>query len=68
MQAGLIAYRRPFYQVLSLEPLAPSVTLSPAAQHPREGGVRPVAESQGVLHHRPLKPLFQRESDCGENQ
>jgi hypothetical protein len=47
MQAGLIAYRRPFYQVLSLEPLAPSVSLLPAAPHPREGGVRPVVE---ILH------------------
>lgn len=47
MQAGLIAYRRPFYQVLNLEPLAPSVTLSPAPVIRREAEMRPIAE---ILH------------------
>ena len=45
MQAGLIAYRRPFYQVLSLEP----VTFAAVAQLPtvppvRVGGMRPVGD------------------------
>jgi hypothetical protein len=45
MQAGLIAYRRPFYQVLSLEPVAPGV-MTPAAAVPaaRVGGMRPVGD------------------------
>lgn len=49
MQAGLIAYRRPFYQVLSLEPAAPGVVWAPAAGPERVGGVRPVAEVLRLL-------------------
>jgi hypothetical protein len=45
MQAGLIAYRRPFYQVLSLEPETPGVLASAPAVPPiREGGMRAVGD------------------------
>jgi hypothetical protein len=45
MQAGLIAYRRPFYQVLSLEPVAPGVVaMAPAVPPVRVGGMRPVGD------------------------
>lgn len=40
MQAGLIAYRQPFYQVLSLEPEA----MKPALPPSRVGGLRPVGD------------------------
>jgi hypothetical protein len=49
MQAGLIAYRRPFYQVLSLEPAAPGVALAAAAGPERVGGVRPVGDVLRLL-------------------
>jgi hypothetical protein len=41
--AGLIAWQRPFYQVLSLEPRAEAVAGSPAPE-PRVGGVRRAGE------------------------
>jgi hypothetical protein len=45
MQAGLIAYRRPFYQVLSLEPEMPGLVASaPAVPPSRVGGMRPVGD------------------------
>lgn len=45
MQAGLIAYRRPFYQVLSLEPEMPGLVASaPAVAPSRVGGMRPVGD------------------------
>jgi len=45
MQAGLIAYRRPFYQVLSLEPAAPGVAaMVPGVPPARLGGTRPVGD------------------------
>ena len=45
MQAGLIAYRRPFYQALSLEPETPGVLASAPAVPPiREGGMRAVGD------------------------
>lgn len=45
MQAGLIAYRRPFYQVLSLESTV-SATMASALSLPpaREGSVREIGE------------------------
>lgn len=43
MQAGLIAYRRPFYQVLSLEPVAPG-TVAMAIPPVRVGAMRPVGD------------------------
>ena len=46
MQAGLIAYRRPFYQVLSLEPEEVGA-MAPAVLPSRTGGMRPVGD---VLH------------------
>jgi hypothetical protein len=43
--AGLIAWRRPFYQVLSLEGPPPRAAASaPIAPAPREGGVRRVGD------------------------
>jgi hypothetical protein len=42
--AGLIAHRRPFYQVLSLEPLSSGAPAAPAPGGPRVGGVRSAAE------------------------
>lgn len=45
MKAGLIAYRRPFYQVLSLEPEVPgSVSSAPVVAPARVGGVRAVGD------------------------
>lgn len=41
--AGLIAWQRPFYQVLSLEPRTEAVVGSPAPE-PRVGGVRRAGE------------------------
>jgi hypothetical protein len=45
MQTGLVAYRRPFYQVLSLESVAPCVgAMAPAVPPSRMGGMRPVGD------------------------
>jgi hypothetical protein len=45
MQAGLIAYRRPFYQVLSLEREVPGlVSSAPAVPLARMGGTRAVGD------------------------
>jgi hypothetical protein len=45
MQAGLIAYRRPFYQVLSLELEVPGALASaPVVGPAREGGMRAVGD------------------------
>lgn len=45
MQAGLIAYRRPFYQVLSLEPeVTGSGSSAPVVTPARVGGVRAVGD------------------------
>lgn len=50
--AGLIAYRRPFYQVLSLEPLG-GATPAPAPG-PRVGGVRSAGEIlRSMMEGRP---------------
>lgn len=38
--AGLIAWQRPFYQVLSLEPPPPHAVPAPILPAPRSGGVR----------------------------
>jgi hypothetical protein len=43
MGAGLIAYRRPFYQVLSLEPEQRPAPALPAPG-PRTGGMRPLGD------------------------
>ena len=51
--AGLIAYRRPFYQVLSLDPLKCGAP-APAAPEPRSGGVRSAGEIlRSMLEGRP---------------
>ena len=51
--AGLIAYRRPFYQVLSLEPVDGGVPAAPAPG-PRVGGVRSAAEIlRSMMEGRP---------------
>ncbi|MFN0125183.1 MAG: hypothetical protein ACKV19_00670 [Verrucomicrobiales bacterium] len=46
IQAGLIAYRRPFYQVLSLDGVAASgaVGAAPVVAPIRAGGMRPVGD------------------------
>ncbi len=53
MDAGLIAYRRPFYQVLSLEPGNSGVPALPAPE-PRVGGVRAIGEIlRSIMEGRP---------------
>jgi len=53
IDAGLIAYRRPFYQVLSLEPLSSGAPAAPAPG-PRVGGVRSAGEIlRSMLEGRP---------------
>jgi hypothetical protein len=56
MQAGLIAYRRPFHQVLSLDaevlPVAPAVAL-PVASAQRSGELRPVGDVLRALLENP---------------
>ena len=52
LQAGLIAYRRPFYQVLSLEPAA--LATPPAdPQVPRDGQARSAADILRSLLNQP---------------
>ena len=51
--AGLVAYRRPFYQVLNLEPLGSGVPAAPAPVA-RAGGVRSAGEIlRSMMEGRP---------------
>jgi hypothetical protein len=52
--AGLIAYRRPFYQVLSLEPSLGGEVLAAPVPGPRVGGVRSAGEIlRSMMEERP---------------